>query len=327
VSRRPLPFRLTGLPIGLLFALTSCAGERVLVHDAVLPGRAEALALGDDPRDLHRQRPAGQLERVDVARGRVAETFDPQPDRTERLLDLDENSNAARVLAASDDALFVWTDGIAREPLLSDPTAGAEVRHGALTEGGFVVVLPDVGVEAPSCAARFVGTTEATLPLPAEACTASGALVADPLEAQAWLFTTEGSWVLTPEAVKAFDAAGDVATFESVTGSAMVATAGASVVDAFDDGGGPIWAEPVELVGHRIRALTNLGTAGVIVVASGRRGGGSVSLLDATTGDGVVAMATPVEGHAVSGGGEGRNLALAVAEEVHLFEVRPGTHP
>ena len=327
MSRRRTSFRRAGLRFGLLYALPGCAGDRVILHAGVLPGRADAVALGDDPSDLHRQRPSGQLERVDLPRGRVAETFDPQTDRTERLLDLDEDGSSARVLAASDDALFIWADGTAQEPLLSDPGAGGGVRHGALTQGGFVVVLSGVGLDAPECTARFVGTAAATLPLPAEACTASGALVADPLEAQAWLFTTAGSWVLTPASVAGFEAAGDVATFEPVTGSAVVATAGTSVLDAFDADGAPIWSEPVELVDHRVRALTALGTAGIVAVASGRGASGSVSLLYGTTGDGVVALATPAESHAISGSGDGQSLALAVADEVHLFDIQLGAAP
>lgn len=312
-------------PLLLICGLVACDGDRVLLHNSVVPGRADAIALGDETLDLHRQLPSGQLERVATRNGRVLETFDPQPDQVERLLDLDEIGGGARALAASQDALFVWAGGVAQEPLRTGPGGGGVV-HGALTDGGVVIVRPPQGdaatEDAPPCQAEFVLDDETVIALPAVACAGAGALVADPLAAVAWLVTPERSWVLTPDGAVEIDTTGDLAAFDPVTGAAVVATREGSMIDAFDESGQPVWDESVELVGHRILDLSTLGTAGAIAAATSRGASGTISLLDATSGDGLVAVGTPAAGRAISGGGDGSMLALSVGEEVHTFIVR-----
>jgi hypothetical protein len=313
-------------PLLLLAGLAACDGDRVLLHNSVVPGKADAIALGDETLDLHRQLPNGQLERVATRNGRVLETFDPQPGQVERLLDLDEDAGRARALAASDDALFVWVDGVAQEPLRTEPGGGAGVLYGALTDGGVVIVRPPQevaeGEDAPACQAEFVLDDTSVLALPATACSASGALVADPLAPVAWLFTVEASWVLTPDGVTEVDTTGDLAAFDPVTGAAVVATRDSSLVDAFDETGAPVWEETVDIVDHRINDLSTLGTAGAIAAVTTRGASGTVSLLDATSGDPIIAAAMPAAARAVSGGGDGKLLAVSVGEEVHTFLVR-----
>jgi hypothetical protein len=313
-------------PLLLIGGLAACDGDRVLLHNSVVPGRADAIALGDETLDLHRQLPSGQLQRVATRNGRVLETFDPQLDQVERLLDLDEVGGGARALAASDDALFVWADGVAQEPLRTEPGGGAGILHGALTDGGVVVIRPPQGDEldddAPPCQAEFLLDDNSAVPLPAGACTASGALTADPLSAVAWLVTLEGAWVLTPDAAIEIDTTGDLVAFDPVTGAAVIGTQDGSMVDAFDEEGLPIWEESVEIVGHRVIDLTTLGTAGAIAAVTSKGASGTVSLLDATTGDAIVAVGTPAAGRTVSGGGDGKMLALSVGDEVHTFLVR-----
>lgn len=314
------------IPLLLLGGLAACDGDRVLLHNSVVPGRADAIELGDETLDLHRQLPSGRLDRVATRNGRVLETFDPQPGQVERLLDLDEVGGGARALSASEDALFVWADGVAKEPLRTAQGGGAGVLHGALTDGGVVIVRPPQGDalddDAPPCQAEFLLDDDSVVPLPAAACTAPGALVADPLSEVAWLVTLEGAWALTPESATEIDTTGDLAAFDPVTGAAIIATRDGSMLDAFDEAGLPIWEESVELVGHRIIDLSTLGTAGAIAAVTSQGASGTVSLLDAINGDAIVAVGTPAAGRAVSGGGDGKMLALSVGDEVHTFLVR-----
>lgn len=311
----------------LLPLLAACDGDRVLLHHSVIPGAVDGLALGVDEDDLHLQRPDGTLRRVATRNGRGLETFDPQPGQTERLLDLDESQQTVRALAVSDDALFVWQGGVASEPLRSEPGGGEGIVHAAFFGGGLAVVRPPPEPEedSPACWIELWADDDpVTFAVPDSACTDDAALAADPVNPVAWLTTPDGAWVLTLDAATPLpDAAGDIAVFDPTTESAVFATRGGETLDAWTPDAEPLWEEQVELVDVRIRDISTMGTSGLIAVATQKGVGGTISLLDSTTGDGLVATGTPAAGQAISGG-DGTMVALSIGTEVHTFLVRIG---
>jgi hypothetical protein len=316
--------------LALLPLLAACDGDRVLLHHSVIPGAVDGIALGADEDDLHVQRPDGTLRRVATRNGRGLETFDPQPGQTERLLALDESQRTVRVLAASEDALFVWQGGVASEPLRAEPGGGEGVVHGAFFGGGLAIVRPPQEPEEgdPACGIELWVDGEVTTHALAEiACTEEAALTADPAEPVAWVTSSEGAWLVTPDAVTVLpDATGDLATFDRTTGSAILSTRDGDTLDAWTAEGEPLWEETVELVDVRIQDISTLGASGLVAVATRKGVGGTISLLDSTTGDGLVATGTPVAGRAISGG-DGTMVALSIGTEVHTFLVRVGGAP
>jgi hypothetical protein len=305
---------------------TGCDGDRVLLHNSVLPGPTAAIAIGGDGDDIHVQRTDGTLARLATRNGRELEVFDPLTTEPERLLDLYEADGNARALAVSDDALFIWRDSLAEEPLRQDADGGAGVVYGAFCGGGFVIVRPpfieegDEDPEAPPCQAEFhIDDDVFEVALPEEACETTGALAADPLEPVAWLAGQESAWLLTPDDVTTLDSAGDMAVFDPTINGVVIGLRGGRELEAWAADGTSPWYIRLN---QEIRGITSLGTAGAIAIITSPGVGGTISLLDAATGDGIMASATPTVGKTISGSQNGDMLALGLNNEVHTFLVR-----
>jgi hypothetical protein len=296
--------------------LGACAEPAAINHTASLRGRWDRVVVGGHGGDLHTQTPDGVLTRRSSINGRVLDRFDPLPEAGETLLDVVEDEGLARVLASGPGEFFDWEGASVAEPLLSIGRATG-IKGARVTNAGIAVLRTD---ETDGCVVDWIVTSDIdTVLMPAAACAANPCVVADRSANRLLVSTGGATWSVSPTAVDEWLSLGDQCAFDPTNGTLAVAAKGGRIVEAWTSTGTPLWATELP---SPIRGLGDLGDGSAIAVTSAKSDGtGQLLLLDALVGDPTLAVETPSAAVGVSGGGQGKVIALRLTNEVHVYQV------
>lgn len=300
------------LLLSLLPAL-GCADAAAITHTLALRGAWTRLVVGEDGGDLHTQSALGEITRRTSFDGEVIDIFDPLPGARERLLDVVESGASARVLAAGDDAFFDWEGSSVAEPLrVHGRTTG--ILGAGITEAGLAVLRDD---PTDGCGVDWLYPDDIdTVALPAAACQGSPCVLADRAHDQLLVTVGGATWTVGRVEVSSRLTPGSICALDPVSGTHVVADG--RVIEAYDPAGERLWANEMQTA---INAIGDMGAGGSFALSSTGGVGGQIVLLDAETGDPLVAVDTPAAGRVIAGGGQGKVLGLLLEDELHVFQV------